>query len=458
MTARLKRLDRQRWAAALLVLPLLLASCGSDGDADSFSAVGQSIGSAEDGPEGGGQESADVATGDGTESEAPVGTTPQQASALGSGGQVGDDGAALQPIDIGRDIIFTATIAVEVESVGEASAEALAEVQKFGGLLFGQQTTTEGINRTVLTFRVRPEDFQQAVAALGDIGTLRDQSISSDDVTERVVNIESQITTAEASVARLRGFLEGATALEQVANFENQLLDRETNLELLRGQLRTVRAQVDLATITLTITERVPGPSLALSVTAYEAHDEGISCQGEADLSVDEGDDVTICLVITNDGDSHLQDFRIADEGFGIDANDVEVTDGDLEAILEPGGQIKGYFEVAAGSISTGLETAVSAQVVNAGGADVGLERTGRLGTGSLTVQPDDSAPGFTDSLDKGVDVLQGIIGVIVILAGFFLPFVWVPVLLWAAWRFIPRRRPVAESSLPHPTSPTDSV
>ncbi len=457
MTTKPARLDKRRRAAALLILSLLLAACGADDDSDS-AAEGAVAELRDDADQAGEDDSGDVATADGSDSEAPTGTVPGQTSALGSGGQTGDDGAALQPIDIGRDIIFTATIAVEVESVGEASAEALAEVQKFGGLLFGQQTTTEGINRTILTFRVRPEDFQQAVAALGGIGTLRDQSISSDDVTERVVNLESQITTAEASVARLRGFLEGATGLDQVANFENQLLDRETNLELLRGQLRTVRAQVDLATITLTITERVPGPSLAIAVTGYQAHDEGISCQGDADISVDEGDDLTVCLLITNDGDSHLQDLRILDEGFGIDTDDIVVTDGDLDAILEPGGQIKGYFEVVAGSVSTGLETAVSGQVVNAEGADLGLERTGSRGDGVLNVRPDDSAPGFRDSLDKGVDVLQGIVGVIVILAGFFLPFVWVPVLLWAAWRFIPRRRPAAESSLPHPIPPTDSV
>lgn len=454
MTARLARLDRKRWAAALLVLALLLAACGSDDDGDSAFETSATIESAKDATD---SAEGDVATAGSDDAEAPPATVRQQTSALGSGGQTGDDGAALQPIDIGRDIIFTATIAVEVERVGEASAEALAEVQKFGGLLFGQQTTTEGTNRTVLTFRVRPEDFQQAVAALGDIGTLRNQSISSDDVTERVVNLESQITTAEASVSRLRGFLEGATGLDQVANFENQLLDRETNLELLRGQLRTVRAQVDLATITLTITERVPGPSLAVAVTGYQAHDDGISCQGDAGLSVDEGDELTVCLVVTNDGDSHLQDFRIVDEGFGIDTDDIVVTEGGLDAILEPGGQIKGYFEVLTGSVSTGLETSVSAQVVNAEGADLGLERTGSRGDGFLTVRPDDSAPGFADSLDKGVDVLQGIVGVFVILAGFFLPFLWVPVLLWGAWRFIPRRS-VAESSLPHPTSPTDSV
>ena len=100
-----------------------------------------------------------------------------------------------------------------------------------------------------------PGDFSTALERLAGVGKLVDQSISADDVTERVVDLESRISTAETSVARLRRLLEEAVDLEDVAQIEGELLDRETTLEVLRGQLRTLRDQVDLATITLTITQ-----------------------------------------------------------------------------------------------------------------------------------------------------------------------------------------------------------
>jgi hypothetical protein len=53
--------------------------------------------------------------------------------------------------------------------------------------------------------------------ALGDIGELRDQNISTTDVTERVVDLQSQIITSEGSVERLRGFLANATTLAETA-------------------------------------------------------------------------------------------------------------------------------------------------------------------------------------------------------------------------------------------------
>ena len=58
-----------------------------------------------------------------------------------------------------------------------------------------------------LTFKIAPESFQTALARLGDIGEVRTQNVTADDVTERVVDLQSRITTAEASVDRLRGFL-----------------------------------------------------------------------------------------------------------------------------------------------------------------------------------------------------------------------------------------------------------
>ena len=97
-------------------------------------------------------------------------------------------------------------------------------------------------------------------------GQLVDQQISADDVTDRIVNFESRIITAEASVLRLRKFLEEATNIDNVALLERELLNRETDLETLRGQLRTLQDQVSLATITLTINQ-LPEPPIVLPDT-----------------------------------------------------------------------------------------------------------------------------------------------------------------------------------------------
>ncbi len=361
--------------------------------------------------------------------------------ALGTGGS-GDGSApgALQPINIGRDIIFTAEISVAVDNVGEAAGEAMRAIETLGGLLFGQETSTDGVNRTLLTFKVRPADFQEAVSRLGGIGDLRDQRISSQDVTARVSDLRSQIITAEVSVERLRGFLQDATGLEQVARLEAQLLERETTLERLRGSLRTIEDRVDLATITVSLVEIVPGPALTLTQTAYSGHDEGISCQGLERLTVDEDDSFTVCLRVENTGDTHLTDFVVIDEGFGISSDDVVVTAGSLDGRLAPGERLVAYFEADSAVFTTELRTQVSAQVINEDGADLGVARVGARGNGFLEVRQSTALPGFKDSLDSGLDVLAKMIGIGVILFGLLLPFFWVPLFAWAALRLLRSR------------------
>ncbi|MDX1692098.1 MAG: DUF4349 domain-containing protein, partial [Acidimicrobiia bacterium] len=168
--------------------------------------------------------------------------------------------AVLQTTDVGRSIVFTADITVEVDDVVSASERARAAVAGLGGILFGQETRTGPDARSVLTIKVPPENFSAALERLAGIGSLRTQDVRADDVTERVVDLESRIRTAAASVERLRSFLDTAADLEDLASLEAELLQRETDLEILRGRLRTLEDQVALATIVLVLTEATPEP------------------------------------------------------------------------------------------------------------------------------------------------------------------------------------------------------
>ncbi|MFT5531364.1 MAG: hypothetical protein ACI91O_001386 [Candidatus Poriferisodalaceae bacterium] len=118
-----------------------------------------------------------------------------------------------------------------------------------------------------------PADFSEALTRLGSIGEVRTQTISTDDVTDRLVDLDSQIASLEISVERLRGFPDDATSVTTIAAINSELLDRETRLELLRAQRRTIQNQVDLSTIILVIAQRIYSPNLNVTQTAYEGHD-----------------------------------------------------------------------------------------------------------------------------------------------------------------------------------------
>jgi hypothetical protein len=240
-----------------------------------------------------------------------------------------DSQAIIAVLQAGRSIIYTANLTVEVEDVIAAGEQALAAVQGLGGVLTGQETTTGAEARSVLTIKVPPEDFAEAMRRLAGIGRLVSQSVFTDDVTERVVDLESQITTAETSVERLRALLAAATDMEDIVSLERELMQRETDLEVLRGQLRTLEDQVALATIVLYLVEPYPEPAVDLTGTAYFGHDGGAACPGSVELEIKEGELFTLCYEVRNTGDTPLGDIEVRDSGLDARMDDLIVVEGD---------------------------------------------------------------------------------------------------------------------------------
>ena len=362
---------------------------------------------------------------------APETTTTMAASAPSDGdersdlsaGQLGSGGVepvVFQTSGFGRDIIFTADLTVAVPDVGAAGEQATRLIQGLGGFLFGQRTTGDPTPMSVLTFKVSPDDFQEALDRLGSIGDLRTQNVSADDVTERIVDVQSRINTAEASVERL--------------------LQRETQLETMRGSLRTLEDQVALATIVLTITEAESRPAVSLNVTTYLGHDEGVSCPGSSGITVDQADEVTVCFEIFNVGDTSLTDFELRDPVLNVEFDDLILVFGDPGTPIEPGESIVLATEtVAERSLRT--QTTVTATPVNEDGDVLSTRKVANTVTVFIQAVDPGGIPTFSEGLEAGWDVLVNLGQVLILFAGAILPFFWVPIVGWLIWR-LARRRP----------------
>lgn len=364
---------------------------------------------------------------------------PARNTALGAG----VEGAALQPADLGRDLVYTATSRVVVDDVSASALVAQQTVAAAGGLLFGQETTTDPIQRTVLVFKVPPSAFGETLGRLGEVGDLVDQRVSTDDVTERLVNLESQIRTAEVSVERLRGFLSDADSVATVATLEGELLERERELELLRGQERTLRNQVSLATITLTLEQRVYRSSLQITQTVYQGHDGGSGCPGRRSVELGGPGEVTVCYMVLNDGDRVIGELTVRDEELENE-DDVVLVSG--ATTLAPGEQAVFAFDLEA------REDVWLSGSVRGKGPD-GEPASARAEQYWLAVPPDDAAPGFAESVGRGVAVLQALVSIVVVVAGVALPLLWIPLLAGLGWVWVRRRRASSASDSTEPVA-----
>ena len=363
---------------------------------------------------------------------------------------------ALTPADLGRDIIYRATIEVQSEDVAAASREAVAVVQGLGGIVFSQSTRTEPRPRTEITFKVLPADFSTALERLAGVGKLIDQVITSDDVTEVIVDLESRIITAEASVTRLRKFLEEATQLEDVAQLERELLDRETTLERLRGQIRTLRDQVDLATITLTITQSPTVlPDTGIRVTAWVSEDAQDPCLGVQNITVEPEAEVYLCLEVENTGTSALTDVEVTTRNLRLNLDHFRPVQGNFNRI-EPNELMAAVLTLPieegrlAGRVATRglpIELEVVATPVDFDGT--ALDEVWGESVVWVQVDTDDALPGFGDSVSDGASGVVAVFSVILIVVGVLLPFLPIIAALTALIWWIRRRKRNDKSASP---------
>ena len=370
-----------------------------------------------------------------------------------SGGSTGertsDEGASEAPDDLadgtvdpvvfditalGRDIIFTAEMRVAVDDVAAAGAEATRVIQGLGGFLFGQETSGSPNAQSVLTFRVDPDEFHEALARLGSIGEVRTQTVSASDVTERVVDLESQITTAAASVERLRALLVEATEIKQIVELENELLVRETQLESLRGQLRSLQDQVALATIVVVLSEASSNPEVELTFTGYPGFDDGAACPADLDVVADEGSETTLCFEIVNVGDTNLADLVITDTVLDLETDDFLVVFGDPEAVLQPGDSVVLAAEIVVDrDIRT--RTVVTARPVNEDGSPIGAKSVTQTRIAEIAAVDPGGIPTFSEGLERSWEFLTSLLELLVLIAGAAIPFLWIPLVVWLVVR-----------------------
>ncbi len=463
-TIRISSRDSRLWVLLLLIALVAAACSGSDAEtAAATDSAADFVDEAVDSGSSAFETDDSEAAFDGDEEAfedagEPASADGEADNPLGSGGA----GQGLDAQSLGREIIFTARLAVDVDNVAEAGTEATRIITDVGGFVFGQESSGGNEPRSEITFKVLPEDFSEALDALSGIGELRNQSITTDDVTERVVDLNSRIEVAELGVERLRNALEEAPNLEDFAQIEELLLAREADLELMRGRLRTLRDQIDLATITLVLQQDRIDNFLSLEVSVYEGHDNGARCpaSGFGDQRFEPGNEVTLCFLARNDGEQTLRDVTVTETALTIDGNEQLLTVfGEDE--LRPGQTFIQAIEI---DIERDLFLRVGATGIPTDGAtDAQAAPTVSTETSPrLRVNEDAADPGFGDGFGAGVELLSRIWTVAVVVVGFAIPLLIFIPLIALAWfglrrlqanRLTKKQERIAASMPPPPRS-----
>ena len=152
---------------------------------------------------------------------------------------------------VGSAVIRTAELGVRVDDVRAAADAAGRLAREAGGGVELERTDAGDTANAELRLRVPPERFDEVLSRLAGLGDERSRSLSSEEVGEELVDLDSRLATQRASVERVRALLTEADNLGEVVQIEGELTRRTADLESLQARRAALGEQVALSPVVL---------------------------------------------------------------------------------------------------------------------------------------------------------------------------------------------------------------
>jgi len=169
-------------------------------------------------------------------------------------------GSSSLPTTIDTKIIRTAFITLEVRDVTGSVDTLKALVITHGGYL-SSSSIQAGYNNQLsgtVVLRVPAAEFENTLAGVKAVGTVKSVSTQGEDVTEQYVDVQAQITSYQNQLSQYNEIMKKAVKVSDVIEIQQQIDQVQTNLNRLQGQLKYLNSRIDMSTITVTLQEPEP--------------------------------------------------------------------------------------------------------------------------------------------------------------------------------------------------------
>jgi hypothetical protein len=242
----------RRELLVLLAVVVLLAGCSGAGGGDAGgdgADAGDELAAEAPGDGGNGGSGDGGGGGDGA---------GEAAMALSTGSPGEQSAVALQ-----RQLILTGEVRLRIGAFERARSNVTRLARSHGGFVSdsnrevrerGNETWTRG----TVVVRVPRENFTALFRDAQGVGTVERSNRSSEDVTDRVVDLEARLENLRAERDRLRSLYRRANDTEDVLRVQERLSDVQGEIERTEAEIRSLRNRVAFSTVTVHLQEPRP--------------------------------------------------------------------------------------------------------------------------------------------------------------------------------------------------------
>jgi len=157
-----------------------------------------------------------------------------------------------------RSVIRTARLSLEVESFDAAARRLLEIAEGAGGFIADSSYASADTSpQGEFTLRVPAGQFSTVVGDVEALGTVRQQQISAQDVTEEFIDLQARRRNLERDEQQLLGFMDRATRVSDLLAIEQELSRVRGQIEQITGRLNFLAHSVDMATVVVNLYQRV---------------------------------------------------------------------------------------------------------------------------------------------------------------------------------------------------------
>lgn len=165
------------------------------------------------------------------------------------------------PITTDRKLIKTGSIEFEVDDVDKTKTSVASLVKEANGYISSDdQNNYAGSPRFSQVARIpsdKLDDFIVKIEALAK--NVDAKNISTQDVTEEFIDVETRLTTKKELEARYREILKQAKTVKDILEVETQLNNVRGEIESMEGRLKYLTNQTAFSTLTITYYQTVSG-------------------------------------------------------------------------------------------------------------------------------------------------------------------------------------------------------
>ncbi|MEM8805424.1 MAG: DUF4349 domain-containing protein [Cyanobacteria bacterium P01_G01_bin.38] len=157
-------------------------------------------------------------------------------------------------------LIKRANLSLTVDSVDDALTRASGILrQQQGDILDLQDHQPEAGHRrsAYLNVRVPQANLEATLTALADLGTVNQRSITAEDVSSQLVDLQARLRNLRKSEAALQKIMERSGSIDEVLEVSREISTVRQQIEQLAAQLKSLQTQVSYSTIELNIAAAV---------------------------------------------------------------------------------------------------------------------------------------------------------------------------------------------------------